>query len=193
VDVDTVGLAALNDKVSFQVALHEPIADIPAYLAATGVAGVTVTSLAAQIASPDVKGAFGAILGDVFGPAYADAIDIYRPQMQALYASYFADNALDAMMFPTTILPAVAIDAVNGSSTVSINGGASVDEFGTYIRNTDPGSNAGIPGLSVHAGMTAGGLPVGLELDGPVGSDQRLLGIGMSIEALLGLAPAPPV
>ncbi len=193
VDVDTVGLAALNDKVSFQVALHEPIADIPAYLAATGVAGVTVASLAAQIASPDVKGAFGAILGDVFGPAYADAINIYRPQMQALYASYFADNALDAMMFPTTILPAVAIDALNGSSTVSINGGASVDEFGTYIRNTDPGSNAGIPGLSVHAGMTAGGLPVGLELDGPVGSDQRLLGIGMSIEALLGLAPAPPV
>ena len=193
VDVDTVGLAALNDKISFQVALHEPIADIPAYLAATGAVGVTVASIAAQIASPDVKGAFGAILGDVYGPAYADAINLYRPQLQALYASYFADNALDAMMFPTTILPAVAIDAVNGSSTVSINGGAPVDEFGTYIRNTDPGSNAGIPGLSVHAGMTAGGLPVGLELDGPVGSDQRLLGIGMGIEALLGLAPAPAV
>jgi indoleacetamide hydrolase len=193
VDVDTTGLAALNDKVSFQVALHEPIADIPAYLAATGVAGVTVASIAAQIASPDVKGAFGAILGDVFGPAYADAIAIHRPQLQALYASYFADNALDAMMFPTTILPAVAIDAVNGSSTVSVNGGPPVDEFGTYIRNTDPGSNAGIPGLSVHAGMTAGGLPVGLELDGPLGSDQRLLGIGMGIEALLGPAPAPSV
>lgn len=193
VEVDTVGLMALNDKVSFQIALHEPITDIPAYLAATGVTGVTVASLAAQIASPDVKGAFGAILGDVYGPAYADAINLYRPQLQALYANYFADNALDAMMFPTTILPATTIDAVNGSSTVSINGGAPVDEFGTYIRNTDPGSNAGIPGLSVHAGMTAGGLPVGLEIDGPVGSDQRLLGIGMSIEALLGAAPAPVV
>jgi mandelamide amidase len=193
VDVDTVGLAALNNNVSFQVALHEPIADIPAYLAATGVTGITVADIAAQVASPDVKGAFGAILGDVFGGAYADAINVFRPQMQALYASYFADNALDAMMFPTTILPATVIDAVNGSSTVSINGGPPVDEFGTYIRNTDPGSNAGIPGLSLPAGMTSGGLPVGLELDGPVGSDARLLGIGMAIEAVLGVLKAPPV
>ncbi|MDP3821443.1 MAG: indoleacetamide hydrolase [Burkholderiales bacterium] len=193
VDVDTVGLMALNDKVSFPVALHEPIADIPAYLAATGVAGVTVASIAAQIASPDVKGAFGAILGDVFGSVYADAINIHRPQLQALYASYFADNALDAMMFPTSILPAVVIDAVNGSSTVSINGGAPVDEFGTYIRNTDPGSNAGIPGLSLPAGLTSGGLPVGLELDGPVGSDARLLGMGLAIEDLLGTLAAPAI
>ncbi len=192
IDVDTTGLSALNDNVSFQVALHEPIADIPAYLAATGVTGITVASIAAQIASPDVHGAFGAILVDAFGAAYPAAINVYRPRMQALYASYFADNALDAMMFPTTILPAVVIDAVNGSSTVSINGGPPVDEFGAYIRNTDPGSNAGIPGLSVFAGMTAGGLPVGLEFDGPVGSDSRLLGIGLSVEGVLGVAPAPP-
>jgi mandelamide amidase len=56
VEVDTVGLAALNEKVSFPVALHEPIADIPAYLAATGVSGIGVAEIAAQIASPDVKG-----------------------------------------------------------------------------------------------------------------------------------------
>ena len=193
VDVDTVGLMALNDKVSFQIALHEPIADIPAYLAATGVTGITLTDIAAQVASPDVKGAFGAILADAFGAAYPDAINIHRPAMQSLYARYFADNAVDAMMFPTTILPAAAIDAVKGSSTVSINGGPQVDTFGTYIRNTDPGSNAGIPGLSLFAGMTASGLPVGLELDGPLGSDQTLLGMGMAMEVLLGFAPAPPV
>lgn len=117
--------------------------------------------------------------------------NVLRPQMQTLYARYFADNALDAMMFPTTILLATTIDAVNGSSTVTINGGPPVDEFATYIRNTDPGSNAGIPGLSIPAGMTAGGLPVGLELDGPLGSDEKLLGIGMAVEALLGVLSAP--
>jgi indoleacetamide hydrolase len=191
VNVDTVGLSALNDLVSFQIALHEPIADIPAYLAATGVSGVTVASIASQIASPDVKGAFGAILGDAFGTAYPAAMSTHRPAMQNLYANYFASNTLDAMMFPTAILPAAHIDAVNGSSTVTINGGPAVDTFGTYIRNTDPGSNAGIPGLSLQAGMTPDGLPVGLEIDGPLGSDRKLLGIGMSIEALLGLAPAP--
>jgi mandelamide amidase len=193
VDVDTAGLAALNNNVSFQIALHEPIADIPAYLAATGVTGITLADIAAQVASPDVKAAYGAILADAFGAAYPDAINVYRPQLQALYANYFADNALDALMFPTTVLPAVTIDAVNGSSTLSINGGPPVDELGTYIANTDPGSNAGIPGLSIPAGMTSAGLPVGLELDGPIGSDERLLGIGLSIEKVLGTLTAPPL
>ena len=33
------GLPTLNDKVSFPVALHEPVEDIPAYLAASGISG----------------------------------------------------------------------------------------------------------------------------------------------------------
>ena len=74
---------------------------------------------------------------------------------------------------------------------MSVNGGAPVPTFDTMIRNTDPGSNAGLPGLSLFAGMTAGGLPVGLEIDGPVGSDTKLLALGLSIEAILGTAPPP--
>ena len=190
VDVDLVGLAELNAQVSSQIALHEPLADIPAYLAASGIQGISLTDIVAQLASPDVKGAMGAVMADVYGAAYADALGRYRPQMQALYARYFADNRLDAIMFPTTLLPAVAIDAVNGSSTVRINGGEPRDEFSTFIHNTDPGSNAGIPGLSLFAGMTAN-LPVGIELDGPLGSDRRLLSIGMAIEAVLGAAVLP--
>jgi mandelamide amidase len=192
VDVDIAGLAALNDKVSFPIALHEPIADIPAYLAATGVAGIGVKEIAAGVASPDVKGAFGAILGDVAGPGYADAIRVHRPQMQRLYAEYFAANRLDAMMFPTTVAPAIPIDTVNGSGKFSIDGGAPVDTFATLIRNTDPGSNAGIPGLAMPAGMTAAGLPVGLELDAPLGTDRRLLAIGLAFETVLGSLPPPP-
>ena len=193
VDVDMVGLTALNDQVSFPVALHEPLVDMPAYLAASGITGVTLADIVAKIASPDVKGAYGAVMADVFAGQYSDAITIHRPAMQALYASYFGDNVLDGMLFPTSILPAVPIDLVNGSGTVSINGGPPVDEFTTFIRNSDPGSNAGIPGLSVAAGLTASGLPVGLEIDGPVGSDSKLLSIGLAIEALLGRVPAPSV
>ncbi|MFL6661550.1 MAG: indoleacetamide hydrolase [Rhizobacter sp.] len=191
VDVDTVGLAALNNQVSFALALHEPIADMPAYLAASGIGGVTLASIAAQIASPDVKGAYGAVMADAMGAQYAAALNTHRPALQALYASYFDANRLDAMLFPTTVAAAVPIDTTAGSGKMSIDGGAPVDTFATLIRNTDPGSNAGIPGLSVPAGMTASGLPVGLELDGPVGSDTKLLGIGLAIEALLGPVPAP--
>lgn len=191
VEVDMVGLAALNEKVSFPLALHEPIADIPAYLAATGVSGIGVKEIAAQVASPDVKGAFGAILGDVAGPAYNDALRVFRPQMQALYADYFRLNRLDAMMFPTTVAVAVPIDAANGSGKFSLDGGAPVETFATLIRNTDPGSNAGIPGLALPAGMARSGLPVGIEIDGPLGSDRRLLAIGLAMESVLGTLPRP--
>jgi mandelamide amidase len=193
VDIDIAGLFELNDKVSFPVALHEPIADIPAYLEASGIEGITLADIAGAIASPDVKGAFGAITADAFGAAYPDAIAVHRPALQKLYKAYFHDNHLDAVLFPTTPAPAPPIDLEAGSAEMSINGGAPVPTFGTMIRNTDPGSNAGIPGLSLYAGMTAGGLPVGLEIDGPLGSDVKLLGLGLAIEAVLGTAPASKV
>jgi Asp-tRNA(Asn)/Glu-tRNA(Gln) amidotransferase A subunit family amidase len=191
VDVDIEGLRALNEQVSFVVALHEPIEDLPAYLAASGLHGLDTKAIAERIASPDVRGAFEAILGDAFGAAYPAAMTAHRPAMQALYARTFAQHRVDALLFPTTPLAAVPIDAAAGSGQVSIDGGPPVDAFGTLIRNTDPASNAGLPGLSLFAGMTTGGLPVGLELDGPLGSDRRLLSIGLAIEAVLGRAPAP--
>src|SRR4051812_23935692 len=191
VEADIAGLFEQNAKVSFPVALHEPIADFPAYIKASEIEGVSLADIAAKIASPDVKGAFGAIMADAFGDKYQDAITVQRPALQKMYADYFCDNNVDAILFPTTIAPAPLIDTVKGSGEMSINGGAPVPTFDTMIRNTDPGSNAGIPGLSLFAGMTPGGLPVGLEIDGPVGSDTRLLALGLSIEAILGNPPPP--
>jgi indoleacetamide hydrolase len=191
VETDLAGLFEQNGKVSFVVALHEPIADIPAYLRASGIEGITLADIAGQIASPDVVGAFAAITADAFGAAYPDAIAVQRPALQKIYEAYFRDNHLDAILFPTTIAPAPPIDAEKGSSEMSINGGTPVPTFDTMIRNTDPGSNAGLPGLSLYAGLTPGGLPAGLEIDGPVGSDAKLLGLGLSIELLLGSAPPP--
>jgi Asp-tRNA(Asn)/Glu-tRNA(Gln) amidotransferase A subunit family amidase len=191
VDVDMPGLFEQNTKVSFPLALHEPIDDFPAYLKASEIKDITLADIVAKIASPDVKGAFGAITADAFGAAYQDALAVQRPALQKMYEDYFRNNNVDGILFPTTVAPAPLIDTVKGSGEMSINGGAPVPTFDTMIRNTDPGSNAGIPGLSLYAGMTPGGLPVGLEIDGPVGSDAKLLGLGLSIEAILGSAPPP--
>jgi len=150
-----------------------------------------LADIAGKIASPDVQGAFGAITADAFGAAYQDAITVQRPALQKIYEAYFRDHNLDAILFPTTIAAAPVIDIEKGSGQMSIDGGKPVPTFDTMIRNTDPGSNAGIPGLSLFAGMTPGGLPVGLEIDGPVGSDAKLLGLGLSIEGILGSAPPP--
>jgi len=193
VEADIPGVFEQNSKVSFPIALHEPIDDIPAYLAASGLEGIKLAEITAMIASPDVAGAFGAITADAFGAAYPDAMSVQRPALQKLYADYFRNHRLDGILFPTTIAAAPLIDLEKGSGEMSIDGGAPVPVFDTIIRNTDPGSNAGLPGLSLYAGMTASGLPVGLEIDGPVGSDTKLLGLGLAIEAILGAAPAPTV
>ena len=73
-------------------------------------------------------------------------------------------------MFPTTPLPARPIGQ---DETVELNG-EQVPTLFTYIRNTDPGTGAGLPGLDVPAGLTPAGLPIGLELDSPAGSDRAL-------------------
>jgi Asp-tRNA(Asn)/Glu-tRNA(Gln) amidotransferase A subunit family amidase len=47
------------------------------------------------------------------------------------------------------------------------------------------------PGLSIPAGLTRDGLPVGFEIDGLPGGDDQLLRLGMGIEAVLGPLPPP--
>lgn len=79
---------------------------------------------------------------------------------------------------------------IGQDETVELNG-QQVSTFFTYIRYTDPGSNAGIPGLQVPVDLTRDGLPVGLELDGPAGSDRALLAIGLAVEEEFRVAPRP--
>lgn len=192
IDVDVADAMALSEQIVFPVALHEPIEDIPAYLQANGAVGITLQSIAARIASPDVKAVFdGPILNDAFAAGYVEAIELHRPRLQKLYADRFSAHRIDALFFPTVPVTPVAIDFEKGSSTLSINGGPPVDTFSTVTRNTASASAAGMPGLALPVGMTPNGLPVGAELDGLVGSDQRLLSIGMAIEALIGTLPAP--
>ncbi|MBB3176976.1 indoleacetamide hydrolase [Variovorax sp. Sphag1AA] len=191
VDVDMAKLNELNGAVGFPVALYEAHDDIKAYLARYKT-GVDLSQLAAGVASPDVKGTFDGLIiprklpapnGVVDAkPAYEKAMGVARPALQKLYRDTFTKNRLDALVFPT--VPRVALAATPDVS--------SVENFGALIQNTDPGSNAGIPGLQLPVALGAtSGLPVGLELDGPAGSDRGLLALGLAIEPLLGRLPAP--
>lgn len=203
VEKDLAGIIALNDDISFPIALHEPVAAIPAYLSANKAPVTSVAGVQAGLASPDVVGAFGAIAGDVFAGAYAAAMVPTtggRAQLQKLYKDYFAAQGVECVLFPTTLLAAPKIDAATGSSSgklpYTVGGVAKQtarDTFGTCIFHTDPCTNAGIPSLSIPAGLTAAGLPVGMEIDGPLGSDANLLAIGMAMEAVWGSVKAPAI
>jgi indoleacetamide hydrolase len=192
VDVEMAKLGELNGKVGFPLALYEAYDDVAAYLKKSGT-GVTIEEVATSIASPDVKGTYDGLMiprklpgpnNTVVDakPAYDDAMKTARPALQALYRDTFAKNKLDAIVFPT--VPKVAIAAQPDSS--------SLENFLLFIQNTDPGSNAGIPGIQIPVALGASSkLPVGIELDGPAGSDRRLLAIGMAMEKVFGRLPAP--
>ena len=192
VPLQTSGFLDLDNQSGFPIALFEAARDIPAYLS-TYETGITLAQLAAQIASPDVKFVFDTFVVPGAPNAipqfvYDDALNVVRPALQKLYADTFANNELDAIVFPTTPLPA---SPVAGSDLTVILNGMPVPTFQTYIRNTDPGSVAGVPGISLPAALTSGGLPVGLEIDGPAGSDRHLLAVALAIEKILDHVPAP--
>jgi len=182
VEADLDNVPELNEKVGFPIVLFETSRLLPAYLA-RHLPGTTPEQLVAGIASPDAKQIVGdALAGAVPEAAYREALETYRPQLQQAYADYFSKHRVEAMIFPTTPLPARPLQQEMDEVEL---GGERVPTFPTYIRNTDPGSNAGIPGISVPAGISPEGLPIGLELDGPAGSDRRLLAIAAAVEAAL--------
>ena len=122
-----------------------------------------------EIASPDVKGTYDGLVipRKLPGPdnrvveakpAYDAAIKTARPALQALYRETFAKNKLDAIAFPT--MPKVAIAAEPNSRSLA--------NFLLFIQNTDPGSNAGIPGIQIPVALgTSTKLPVGIEMEVP--------------------------
>jgi Asp-tRNA(Asn)/Glu-tRNA(Gln) amidotransferase A subunit family amidase len=192
VDVDLSKLFELNGAVGFPVALYEAYDDMVRFLARNRT-GVTIAKLAEQIASPDVKGTYqGLVLPRKLPgpkdtvvdakPAYDAAIRKARPALIRYYNDAFRKHRIDALVFPT--VPQVAIESNPDSS--------SLKNFLLFIQNTDPGSDAGLPGLTLPVALGASSkLPIGIELDGPARSDRRLLAIGLAMEKLFGRLPAP--
>ncbi|MEM7280406.1 MAG: indoleacetamide hydrolase [Pseudomonadota bacterium] len=181
VDADIPQMAELLQVSGFSIALYETVRDLTAYLKEYDTK-LSFEDVAAQVASTDVKGVFGMLLQTpVPENAYLDALQA-RGTLRELCKVYFAENDLDGLIFPTTILPARPIEG--SMETVELNG-EQVPTFPTYIRNTDLGSIAALPGISLPIGTTAQGLPFGMEVDGPEMSDRHLLSVALAIETLL--------
>jgi mandelamide amidase len=187
VEVDLPGLAQANGAAGFPIALFEFVRDMTRYLAERR-PGVGFEALLAGIGSPDVAAIARPLAGAgaIPEPVYREALEARR-RLQAIYADAFAGAGVEALVFPTVPRTAARIGE---DDEVELNG-RRCPTFPTFIRNTDPGSNAGLPGISLPAGLS-GGLPVGLALDGPRGTDRRLLAIAAAIEALLPPATLAP-
>lgn len=189
VDVDLGDFGATSGKIGATVGYFEVKTDLTAYLAKYQ-PQLTLTDLVATIASPDVKDLFDKnVLGEKAPtPAtYQEVMQHFRPKLQQMYAQAFANYRIDALIFPTTPMPAQPLES---SMEVTLNG-KKMSTLLVFVANTRPINNAGIAGLTIPMGMTAEGLPVGVEIDGLAGSDRRLLAIGLQMEKILGTVPRP--
>ena len=178
-DIDLV--PELNERVSFPVVLFETKQLLPKLIERAGL-DLSLDEFVEGISSPDVKEIIKAALEQpVPESVYQEAITVLRPQLQQAYQKYFDNNQLDGLIIPAT--PLVAQDIEGSDREVTLNG-KSVPTFATFIKNTDPSSNAGIPSLVLPI-KNKNGLPIGLQIDAPVNSDRKLLAVGLLIERLI--------
>ena len=191
IDIDMPDLPAANAAVGMPLCLYEQKPDLTDYLRRYDT-GVSFEEVVAQISSPDVKAIFDGLIvpgvlplpdGQVLAlqPLYERVIAEQRDALIAVYHRAFDAHKLDGLLFPT--LPILPMAATPEAS--------SFEAFSRLARNVDPGSNAGLPGLSVPAGLCDIGLPVGLEVDGLPDEDRKVLAIGLMIEQILGRLKAP--
>jgi aspartyl-tRNA(Asn)/glutamyl-tRNA(Gln) amidotransferase subunit A len=105
---------------------------------------------------------------------YYDAYYLKAQKVRALIARDFeqAFDQVDAIVTPTSPVPAFRL------------GERTADPLAMYLADiyTVTGSLAGVPGISVPCGKTAGGLPVGLQIFGPAFGEGRVLQIAHAFE-----------
>jgi len=180
VPVDLSETAERADGAGTPIVLHELARDLPGYLDGQGYE-LSFDDVRHGVRSPDVR----ELLGDG-AEAEIDA-ELYRMAMverehaRHEYQELLARHDLRALLQPTCPLPARPIGQ---DTTVELNG-RSVPTFGAYVRHANLAGVLGLPAISVPAGHTVTGLPVGFEINSSPGDDDTVLGLAASVEAVL--------
>lgn len=142
---------------------------------------LTINALIDQVASPSVKSFTQERLDKTYdADAYADAIGPGLAAYQGAWKSLLDAHDLDAIAFPTTpdeALPLAEDDSVLKDEEVVFSW--------FYFRHTGMGAIGQRPGISIPAGLSQNGLPIGLELDGLPGQDEGLLAVAKAVAGII--------
>ena len=116
----------------------------------------------------------------VLSAGYYDAYYIKAQKVRKLIANDFdqAFGKVDVLLTPTTPTDAFALNETPSDPVTMY-----LNDIYTVTANL-----AGIPAISVPAGLSEQGLPLGLQLIGPKFSEQRLLNTAKVIEASAGFS-----
>ncbi|SER29413.1 amidase family protein [Actinokineospora terrae] len=129
-----------------------------------------------HIASPDVRSLVEGMAEPVPVEHY-EASRADRWQLRKRYLDLFTQ--VDVLLFPTSPVPPPLLGA---DDVISLNGRL-LPTFPTVTRNVTPGTVAGLPMISVPAGTTAAGLPVGICLEARPFADARLLATALTLHS----------
>ncbi|MSP20959.1 MAG: Asp-tRNA(Asn)/Glu-tRNA(Gln) amidotransferase subunit GatA [Alphaproteobacteria bacterium] len=121
----------------------------------------------------------------VLSAGYYDAYYLKAQRVRALIARDFANafNEADVLLTPTA------------PSSAFARGEKSADPISMYLNDvfTVPASLAGLPGMSVPAGLSSDGLPLGLQLIGRAYDEATVLRTAAVLEEAAQFTARPPV
>ncbi|HST72550.1 MAG TPA: amidase family protein [Kocuria rosea] len=180
VDVDLRGAHELAAPAGMAIALHELLPDLESYLHDAGT-GHTLAAVRDGLTSPAVRRLWG--LAEVFRAAvddYRTALEDRRSALR-LYTGALEAAGVTALVHPASPLTARPVGD-DGSGELA---GRRAPTSATVTGHADLAGVLGTPGISIPAGRTAEGLPVGLELAGVPRSDAVLLDLARTVEAVL--------
>jgi len=185
VDVDTSAINELAARV-FGVLLNAGFQDDLAAFLGKNAPDIAASQVIAGILSKDVAAVFELMRGHEIPPELlVQARGPLRDELRRQYVQMFQSNGIAAIAFPTEpiVAPLITAEGDFGDDAASAM---------ILVRNTLPTCAIGAPGLSLPAGLSAAGLPVGIELDGLPDEDEKLLSIGLAVEKVLGRIRGPP-
>jgi Asp-tRNA(Asn)/Glu-tRNA(Gln) amidotransferase A subunit family amidase len=157
-------------------------ADLEEYLASRPTK-LKMSDIIEGIRSPDIKTSYQVITPDtVVKDTLSQLHKVTQPRLNQIYTEALKAKGINFIVLPTEPIVAPLIK-VGGDSDGS---GKRDPEIMKLIRNTCITAVVGAPAVSIPAGLTAQGLPVGLEFDGINGADGALLSLALAAEKALG-------
>jgi len=178
----------LATPAGFNIVLAECIYHFEDYLKAFD-PQATVEKYLDQL-GPDVRGALGSQKGTPESkpvPGYVYARSVREDRNKMISGFKAAMSGVDALLLPTTPLPASKI----GEDVETELQGKKVNTFLTFIRNCDPISVVGYPAISLPAGYSQGGLPIGLQIVARPWEEDKLLSMAYAFEQATKVRKAP--
>ncbi|CAO3425841.1 amidase family protein [Azospirillum endophyticum] len=177
----------LTQTATWSIFFHETVGAISEFLRRHDVP--TTFEAIYQGLKPDLQKVWGHMAlpgggGAVSMEAYQTALTVSRPEIQRRLDVAFVAQGVEAILQPTTPCTAPLIE----QQASFLIAGREVSHL-TLANHTVSASGLGLPGISLPVGLSRGGLPIGLELDAPLGRDWALLRLARRIEGILGAQP----